>query len=325
MASSQLPGQVSTQTLSIGNTGGVDLDWEIAEAPLSVSLGLSLDSGSGSSNVSPSGTASAYSMILDGGEADTSIGVGGIQFIWFNRFTPASYNFPITLDSIEVMFGSNVGAGGISVGQLVDIYLYEDADGNPVNGATHVATLNDQAIQAVNGSDWSTFPLPSPVTFNGPGDILIAVVNRTAGVAPNTFPASVDRLTTNQQRSWIGWDTGAAPGNPPDLTAFPTLDLIGNLSAALGGNWLIRGFGTGIQPCENPANVPWLELSSAQGTTAPGSVSEVVVTMDSSSLSLGVHEAVLCIESNDPDRPTEEVLIMLTVVEDELFADRFEE
>ncbi|MEI2688247.1 MAG: hypothetical protein V9H69_00470 [Anaerolineae bacterium] len=34
------------------------------------------------------------------------------------------------------MFGSSTGnAGGVNVGELVDIYLYEDADGNPANGA----------------------------------------------------------------------------------------------------------------------------------------------------------------------------------------------
>jgi hypothetical protein len=309
MSAAQAPDEVTSQILTIGNAGGVDLDWEIAEAPAAMQLGLTIDG-------DPTTLSSPFSLILDGGAADTAIGVGGIQFVWLNRFTPQTYNFPITIDEVQVMFGSNVGAGGISVGQLVDIYLYEDADGNPANGATHRASLNNQAVQAVNGTTWSVYPVAPAITFDGPGDIIIAVVNRTAGVTAGTFPASIDRLTPNQQRSWIGWNAGGdpPPGDPPDFSTFGTFNIIGNLNPALGGNWLVRGFGTGNVPCDNPADVSWLDVNPDMGTTGPGSTTDVTVTFDSTGLASGEYNAFLCVESNDPATPLVEVPVTLEVL-----------
>jgi hypothetical protein len=307
VTASQQPDETTVQTLTIGNEGGVDLDWEIEQAPASVQLGLS----TGGGNV-PAGVASPFSFVLDDGVGENAVGLtGGAQFLWFNRFTPKSYNFPITIDQVQLMFGYPGSTGGINVGELVDIYLFEDADGNPANGATHRASLNDQAVQAVDGTTWSDYNLPAPVTFNGPGDIIIAVVNRTAGVTSSTFPAVIDQSSDSHQRSWIGF--GEVPSDPPDFTEFPNFDVID--SFGLPGNWLVRGSGTGVVPCDNPANVPWLGVDPEIGTTGPQGSSEVTLTLDSTGLSSGTYEALLCISSNDPDSALVEVLVSLEVIE----------
>src|SRR5690606_27971303 len=148
----QKPGEETNHTLTISNLGGVDLEWTIAEdaQTVVVPMDLTLDA-------TPMDGVSPYSMILDGGVANNAIGVGGAQFIWFNRFTPNSWNFPVTLDELQVMFGYPGSTAGINTGELVDIYLYEDADGNPAHGATHRASLHDQEVQAVDGVTWSVY------------------------------------------------------------------------------------------------------------------------------------------------------------------------
>ncbi|MFO7680897.1 MAG: choice-of-anchor J domain-containing protein, partial [Chloroflexota bacterium] len=304
LSAMQTPNSQTTQTFDIGNEGGVDLEWEIAEAPVSMRLGLTLDA-------SPDAalTSSPASFILDDGVGDDAIGLtAGGQFVWLNRFTPGAFNFPITIDQVDVMFGYPGNTGGVNVGELVDIYLYEDADGNTANGATHVASLTGQAVQAVDGTTWSTYTLATPVTFNGPGDILIAVVNRTAGVAAGTFPAVIDQTPPSQQRSWAGF--GAVPGDPP-VFPLPTFGIIDSFGIA--GNWLVRGFGTANFPCENPADVPWLSVDPTTGTTGAAGTTNVSVTFDSTGLTPGDYSAFLCIESNDPDTPLVELPVMLEV------------
>ncbi len=305
MAATLPPDDSTSQVLTIANTGAAPLDWTIEEAPVSLPLQLSLQGGGlDAANRAP------LQLVLDDGSGENAIGVGGVQFIWFNRFSPTAGQFPVTLDRVDIMFGYPGSTGGISVGQLVDIYLYEDADGNPANGATHRASLNSQAVQATDGTTWSSYDLLAPVIFDGPGDILIAVVNRTAGVTPSTFPAVIDQSSPSQLRSWVGF--GAVPGDPPVLP-LPNFGIIDSFGAAFAGNWLLRGFGTFEAACDNPDDVTWLSVAPNNGTTAAGGSSNVDVTLDSTGLGAGVYEAMLCISSNDPDNPLVEVPVTLTV------------
>jgi hypothetical protein len=157
---------------------------------------------------------------------------------------------------------------------------------------------------------WSRFDLDAAVAFEGPGDILIAVVNRTAGVTPATFPAVIDQSSASQGRSWAGF--GAVPGDPPEFP-LPNFGVIDSFGQAFAGNWLVRGFGTAIFPCENPADVPWLSASPAAGTTAASAQSQVTVSLDSTGLASGNYGALLCLESNDPDTPLIEIPVSLEV------------
>ncbi|MBK8984913.1 MAG: choice-of-anchor J domain-containing protein [Chloroflexi bacterium] len=305
LSATQAPDTTTNQTLNIGNIGTAPLIWNIAEAPLAIRLELN-----GESPDAPDAPDAPIILSVDDGSGENAIGVGGSQFLWLNRFTPSAGQFPVVLDQVDVMFGYPASTGGINVGELVDIYLYEDADGNPANGAVHRASLTGQAVQAVNGTTWSTYNLAAPVTFNGPGDILIAVVNRTAGVTAGTFPAVIDQSSSSQLRSWAGF--GAVPGNPPTLP-LPTFGIIDSFGANFAGNWLVRGFGTANAACDTPADVPWLSLAPTGGTTAGGGSSPVTVSFNSTGLALGTYTAILCVNSNDPTTPLVEVPVSLTV------------
>jgi subtilisin family serine protease len=73
----------------------------------------------------------------------------------------------------------------------------------------------------------------------------------------------------------------------------------------------------GIPPvgCQAPEDIPWLSVSPASGTTAADSESTVNVSFDTTGLSLGEYEAVLCVNSNDAMMPLVEVPVSLTVAE----------
>ncbi len=303
LAATQPPDTSTNQALTIANVGTAPLIWSIAEAPLTMRLELTAEG--------PNAPDAPIMLAVDDGVGENAIGLTtGGQFLWLNRFSPTAGQFPVVLDRVDIMFGYPGGNPGINVGELVDIYLYEDADGNPANGATYRASLTGQAVQSVNGTTWSTYNLAAPVSFSGPGDILIAVVNRTAGVAANTFPATIDQTPPSQQRSWAGF--GATPGNPPVLP-LPTFGIID--SFGLPGNWLVRGFGTAGAACDNPADVPWLSVTPTGGTTPAGGSTGVSVGFNSTGLALGTYNAVLCVTSNDPQTPLVEVPVTLTVQE----------
>jgi len=132
------------------------------------------------------------SLVLDDGSRDNDIGLGGtIEMLWVNRFTPDSSAFPFEIDEISVWFSS---IGLVNVGDDITLILFENTAGNadPAVGAHFLASF-DTTVQTLD--DWSVYSLPTPVTFNGPGDAIIGVVGLEV---PGTsyWPASLDQTAT---------------------------------------------------------------------------------------------------------------------------------
>jgi|CXWL01.1.fsa_nt_gi hypothetical protein len=185
----------------------------------------------------PSPATFPVQLVVDDDAAEGTVGVAGAtarQFLWFNRFTPGG---SFDLEETWVLFpaGDNMAAGA-----AVQLAIYQDADGNPANGATLLATF-DEVIQAVDGNTFSIYS--TPVSFDGLGDLLIGVVPRfiVSGVTTATGPAAID-TGASQGRSWLAiWSTD--PPNPPSLTPPPDVS-IATVDGFLPGNWMIRGFGT---------------------------------------------------------------------------------
>ena len=184
----------------------------------------------------------SVSLRLDDGLADNAIGVGyddvAVQFLWLNRFTPSPSAFPFSLEQIWVLFEFD----GIKVGDAIDLVVYQDLDGNPPNNAAWMATYH-KVIKAIDGSTWSVYSLNPPVQLNGPGDVLIGVINRfvNSGVSPWSFPASIDE-TSSKRRSWRGWWYS----DPPDPPILPPDEKWGLIDDYSPGNWMIRGYGETI-------------------------------------------------------------------------------
>ncbi len=66
-------------------------------------------------------------------------------------------------------------------------------------------------------------------------------------------------------------------------------------------------------PCESPADIPWLSVSPASGSTPEGDNSPVNVIFDSTGLTPGEYTASLCVSSNALTTPELFVPITLTV------------
>lgn len=119
-------------------------------------------------------------------------------FLWFSVFDAPVVNFD--LQEIWVLFPQHQG---IAPGDVVELVVYRDSDGDPRNGALLLATF-DEAVQAADGSTFSVYPLPTPVELRNGGQVLIGVVSRYAagGGVPLTRPAALD-TTTVSGRSWV--------------------------------------------------------------------------------------------------------------------------
>lgn len=78
--------------------------------------------------------------------------------------------------------------------------------------------------------------------------------------------------------------------------------------------------------CVDPASVPWLSLSPANGSVQGGSnATNVQVSFDASALADGTYSANLCVYSNDPLHRHQSLPVRFTVgVSDAIFADGFD-
>lgn len=191
--------------------------------------------------------AGAENLIIDDGGAETSIGDSG-QFIWLNRFTPPPAHFPLGIDEVSVLISN---ATGVAIGQRIEFLLYEDTDGDgdPATGANLLGTLTTD-IQALGS--YVAYPI-GPIVFNGPGDVLVGVVNRSGAEGFDDFPAGLDQTAT-QTRSWAAtYLVGDVPPNPT-LPGDEQWGLIDNFGFP--GNWTVRA--------SYNANLP-VELTAFEG------------------------------------------------------------
>jgi hypothetical protein len=167
-------------------------------------------------------------LIVDDGGADGAIGFAQ-EGLTFNRFSPTE--FPLELDRVAVLWLADTT---MQLGDPFWVFLYEDPDSDIPNGTTHRASAQG-TVQVLDGVTFSFVDLDPPVTFSGPGDILIALGQT---VYPNiVVPFDV---STPQERSWVvDWDGSMPPPIPSTGLGF-FFDL----------NWMIRGFGTVLVPVE---------------------------------------------------------------------------
>lgn len=200
--------------------------------------------------IDPAGTASgpgdpvaepdgALSFIVDDGVAENSIGDAG-QFIWINRFTPNPADFPFQLEEVRVVFGTT----SVPLGGAIEIVIHEDTDGDgdPGTGSTFLASYTD-VVQANDGTTFSVYTLAPPVTLDGPGDLLVGIINRYGSEGTNDFPASLDQ-TASQMRSWAA---SYLAGDVPPMPTYPADEQWGTIdSFGFPGNWIVRAFGTRI-------------------------------------------------------------------------------
>ena len=187
---------------------------------------------------------------LDDGTADNFIGDNG-QFIWLNRFTPDPADFPFQLEQVSAIFGGT----GFNVGDAIEIVIWSDTDGDgdPGTGAVLVASNINVTAQFNDGVTFNVYDLATPVLLNGPGDVLIGLINRNGSEGFSDFPAGLDQ-GVSAVRSWAAtYLAGDVPMDPalPGDEQWGTIDSFG-----FPGNWVVRGAGTTVVPATPVIEVP---------------------------------------------------------------------
>ena len=335
LSATQAGNTTTSQTLTIANNGGSDLNWSIAEEPASIvhpvqvrgpyaatagtgqgsaanpSLGLTTSGiGSGVASRGPGLLAVLYDQTDNpGSNALSSQDFEAANDAYDNQ---AADDFEIPAGdgswTIEEVFVAGAYFTG-STGPVpaANVYFYADAGGLP--GAELYSALG---VTAVDSGGSLTVTLPTPATLPA-GRYWLSVQARmdfTAGGQWGWFERTV---LSGHASAWrnpgdgfgsgcTDWGVRAADCGVGNASG---PDMIFSLSGSVGGS--------GPVTCSSPADVPWLSEVPASGTTAAGGSSAVTVSFDSTGLAAGSYDANLCVTSNDPVTPLVVVPVELTV------------
>lgn len=309
-------------SLSIGNDGGQDLTWAIAEAPANASSGSVVLRGTASrAYESPMALSSSLSFVLDNGSYQEAFGFPS-QSIYLNRFSPPAGTGSFTIDSISVMWPQQWNGSASLVGQQVNLVAYYDADGDgdPSNAVrlggdqvTTIASLDSFVEYTVN------FLVP------GDGDIYVGFEFTPPQTGyPWTLP--VPAQEGNPQDGANSWAISNS-GSPVDMNNLGNNTFHNNLKAVgLTKTPLIRATGA-VGGCSSPSDISWLSETPANGSVAGGASQDVTLTFDTTGLDPGTYSATLCVTSNDLVNSLIQIPVALTVLApgDRVFDSGFDE
>jgi len=225
----------------------------------------------------------------------------------------------------------------------------ENQDVNPPPG--YQPTSHIYTVDVATGTFTHAFDLPNTlivaIAFDTAGhmyaiDIIadeLLAIDKTTGdmqaIGPIGFDANNAQAMDFDPRTGILWYAGCANGGFFCSGAMYQIDTGTGLATPV-QNGSINGEGDEMTafsiaepkgPCANPADVPWLSVSPASGTTAADGSTPVTVTFDATGLADGTYNATLCVQSNDLSRVVVPVPVQFNVSgtdTDRIFADGFD-
>ena len=252
------------------------------------------------------------------GGADTSI-MGNIRGMTISPrgtllVTSATGNKVVEFDADGELLGDFItsGAGGMNgpwylvyretdllvAASSGNIYRFDHA-GQPLSVWNGDINFPQQLYRQANGNVLAAaFSTPAGIWELDPSG---AQVGRYTGVASNrgVYPLGNGNILTSNSGGVHEIDRGSA--------------LVETKLSSTGVRMISEIERT--QPCDEPGDVAWLRVSPESGSTAAGATSNVTVLVDSTGLAPGVHEAHLCVSSNDPDSPLIGVPVAVTVTD----------
>jgi subtilisin family serine protease len=321
LSAEQTEGEVTEQTLTIGNVGDGTLDWSIftdeAEGP---PTGSTL----GTLGTNPDGEAGASAIPDAQPQQDGEVTI-----------THSASQAVVALNSV----GCTPGGGVTTENGYLRHFVLEEFDIasefqvtevsfgiETINGPPHPVTVNlFTMIDPAGPFVYSNFAPIGSADTTLPAQQLTIVTVPVTGTAPagSTLVVEVETpdMTANGGGLFIGSnpDGQTAPSfirsasceitEPTDLAAigFPGMHIVMNVTGTTDVEQPVCGVQT---------EIPWLSVAPDSGSTGAGDSSDVTVTFDSTGLEVGEYEAVLCVASNDPANPLVQVPVALSVVED---------
>lgn len=274
--------------------------------------------------VLPGGT---IDFILDDGMLDGVAGAGEfIPGFWSRSFGAVYLNQfsateSLTIDSISVYWPAAAVNGeptGMATGLPVKLAVFYDpaSTGNPANA---VRVTADEIVTIDTLDAFQTYPLRARIP--AAGDVYVGFVSHWANVAAGTEPfvtvAALDTTAPLSGRSWVSYVQARLWGQVADDRRLSNNSrTVAVEDDGRSGNFLIRATAApgGVGGLCSGAPVGWVSATPAAGSIDGGGSVDIDVRADPANLAAGVHNAELCLTTNDPDDPVFWVPITFTVL-----------
>jgi hypothetical protein len=318
------PGGSDTRTLTIENAGGGELEWSIETAQPEGAFESGTEREASAQPVSPLDLAVGRIDLspIVGGERDNGFDCDDAPGMIINDDGSAQtfwgFGSDQAVDSASFVEGFEVASAG-RLGRIClawwtetdqifefDLVVYQsDSSGNAPN--TELLSV-PMSVDLVEGANWYV------------ADIGSLDFEVEAGLVYVGF-----RYDTPEDVVAIGADeTGGGDAVSYYQTDNSAWGRIDDLASEDHKALLIRAQ---VLPagCDNPGDIDWLNVTPTSGQTSATETSDVQVQVDSDGLADGVYQAVVCIESNDPDNLLVEVPVSMEVDGDTVYRDRFEQ
>ncbi|NLN11086.1 MAG: hypothetical protein GX178_05685 [Acidobacteria bacterium] len=317
LSSTQAPNTTSSQTLNVGNTGAANLVWGIAEEPaaipvqpLSRALDRTLAPGDGfaAPASAPVSFAPAIAAAVSTGESVRAVlddfnrpdGPIGPNWTVHNGACNVVSNAATCTGSGRATFNSATGTGDQAE---MDVAVFgTDLDYQALL-LNYGAGANNLFIKVQLQDHHTQFDYAACYTGNNNSGASFGLGFFALSSPFTSAHMAVSRVGDDVTISFTNIDGGAQPPQTYVCSGAPPREGTGIGIAGYAGVDRVDNFGGsgGTAVCSNPADVPWLSVSPASGTTAAGASTPVTVTFDSTGLAAGAYGANLCITSNDPD------------------------
>lgn len=338
ITSEQEAGEVTEHTVTIGNAGGQDLEWNVVEDAQAQSLTLRPVTGSPIAvpALPPGRTISGQGEDLE--PSRNPLATTSARLSESEPLDRAAGSVIMTHSESQRIVPNNTVACSTDVGLTGD------------NGFLRTFTLNDFAIahdfevtdvsfgvEAVNlGPSVVTVRLyildGETLTYDNMTEIgsaavtlqpqaleMVTVPVTATAPAGSTLVVELDAPDTSQTSGFFAGSNAEGESAPSYLRSvacgmpepapmsaigFPDTHLVMNV--------------TGTTEAPGTQIPEWLTIAPTSGTVAPGQSQEVTVAIDSGEMSEGdVHRTIAMLASNDPERPTTPLSVTLTVATDD--------
>ncbi|MBI2871633.1 MAG: hypothetical protein HYY00_00400 [Chloroflexi bacterium] len=324
-----IQGQSSTRTVTISNPGFSDLEFSITEEapppPVEPAPGSYTPEGKG-------GEPSEYGPITVTGSG----GPDSFGYRWIDSDEPrgpafnwveisSSGNWAGTISNCDDCYqqlpiGFNFSFYGTNYSQLW-------ASSNGLLSVTASSIYSNTYIPNTNSPNGFIAPFWDDLYTSSAGDVYY----QTLGTAPNrrfvvewknvdrccgtsdryTFQAILEEGTNRILLQYQTLSGTYANGSSASIGIEDQNGTVG-LGVSVNAPYLHNGLA--ILFSTTPPVPPWLSFSPTEGAVPPGGSANVAVTLDSTPLEPGVHQAFLVIHSNDADEDPVNVLVTFRVV-----------
>jgi hypothetical protein len=307
LSSTQNPNTTTQQTLTVGNTGGSDLTWNLFEdtaaAPDVLVWSDDFDSYATGSQIHGQGGWKGWGN-------DPSF--GALASSTQARSAPNSVEIEDLSDLVHEY-------SGYTSGQYVyTAWQYVPTD---MQGVSYFILLNsyDDAGATNNWSVQVNFDAAQNLVINdgASGGTLPLVKGQWVELRVEIdLTANTQAFYYNNQMLYLGsWTEEVSGGGALNIGA---VDLFANAASSVFYDDMSLTAGGEPTVCDAPSAIPWLSETPTNGTTAGGASTPVQVTFDSTGLATGTYNANLCIDSNDPDpgpgNGTDQVVVPVTLI-----------